>query len=280
MDIMALVGKEDWLFLQNDSNHVIKQTTGELLLNYRQILYWKTIILLRTLYFEYKSINYRFIIPPNKESIYHQYLPDEIKFSSTRPVTQIINNLEDKCRSVVYYSNEFNTTDEFLFPKGETHWCDKFAYFYVFKALEGIASPLSEELIESYQKELIWCDLGSKMIPDYKETVTCLRAKNISSRLTYTNNVVNMGRIDIFENETNKKLPKAVVFRDSFFSNIIELFAESFSQVVYIWHPWIDWEVIEKYKPDIVVNCTIERFLVTLPNDIGGPSWKQIASGK
>ena len=39
MDIMALVGKEDWLFLQNDSNHVIKQTTGELLLNYRQILY-------------------------------------------------------------------------------------------------------------------------------------------------------------------------------------------------------------------------------------------------
>ena len=59
-------------------------------------------------------------------------------------------------------------------------------------------------------------------------------------------------------------------------TNLLELFAESFSKVVYIWHPWIDYLMVEKYQPDIVINCTIERFLATFPNDYITTTCEQI----
>lgn len=273
----VLHGKDNWLFLKNDTNHVLDQVTGKLLLNPRQQIYWRNLILQRSLIFQYFKIDYRFIVPPNKEVVCWRYLPDAVKVSPIRPITQILSSLDSFTRKHIFYKDEYMEIDG-LYPKGETHWCDRFAYDYFFEAMKGNSS-IEKTAIESYEYLPNWFDLGSKTKANYSESIEKLRPINPKSRLVFSNNAVNMGRVDIYENE-NQSLPVALIFRDSFFSNLLELVAESFSKVIYVWHPWIDWEMVEIYKPNLVITSTVERFLVTLPDDIGGPSWQMISTSK
>ncbi len=65
----------------------------------------------------------------------------------------------------------------------------------------------------------------------------------------------------------NKKLPKAVVYRDSFFSLMYPFFADHFSDAIYIWTNELSVEVIEKEKPDIVVYEMLESSIDKLLED-------------
>ena len=75
----------------------------------------------------------------------------------------------------------------------------------------------------------------------------------------------------IFEN-TNHSLPKAVIFGDSFSSQLIKFLAESFSRMVVVWQPNLDYSIILNEKPDIVISEQVERFLIKIPDDIHGAS--------
>jgi alginate O-acetyltransferase complex protein AlgJ len=276
----VLVGKDNFLFLNNDSNFVLKQIQGKLCLTPRHITFWKNLLLNRVLHSNHLGIKYKFIIPPNKETIYRQYLPDEIIFSENRPVNQILEAVDPLVLNSIYYNSVVEIDKEMLFPRGETHWCDFFAYDYICKALLNTDfQPLKVEDYEIVIKPLPWYDLGTKVDPFYSEKIPCMQLKNRRAKCIYSNNTNNMGRFDLYEN-LNKSLPTAVVFRDSFYTNIMDLFAESFSKVIYVWHPWIDWDVVEKYKPDFLINATVERFLVNLPNDLNGKSWEELSNDK
>ncbi len=58
-------------------------------------------------------------------------------------------------------------------------------------------------------------------------------------------------------------LPKAIVFRDSFFENVIPHFSEHFNYVKYYWQYWgsdtLVVEMVDSAKPDIVVEEMVER---------------------
>jgi hypothetical protein len=64
----------------------------------------------------------------------------------------------------------------------------------------------------------------------------------------------------------NKKLPRAIAFRDSFFQIARFFVSEHFSRVAYYWEfkPFPT-DVIEREKPDIVIQEIVERFLVSQP---------------
>jgi len=59
-------------------------------------------------------------------------------------------------------------------------------------------------------------------------------------------------------------LPKLLVFRDSFASNLIPYLSESFQSSVFIWtHAFLP-EIIERERPDIVILECVERYLSAL----------------
>ncbi len=61
----------------------------------------------------------------------------------------------------------------------------------------------------------------------------------------------------------NKKLPKAVIFRDSTADYLVDVLAEHFSESLFIWHKGHVYEdVIEREKPDVVLHLMAERFVV------------------
>ena len=65
----------------------------------------------------------------------------------------------------------------------------------------------------------------------------------------------------------DQDMPVAVVFRDSTCDFLIDFLSSHFKRVIYIWHKGdIYREVIEKEKPDIVINFMAERFVSTYPH--------------
>ena len=56
-------------------------------------------------------------------------------------------------------------------------------------------------------------------------------------------------------------------YRKRHIHRLASLFAETISEVHFIWSPWIDYKYVEKEKPDFVLTELSERFLVKVPQD-------------
>lgn len=70
---------------------------------------------------------------------------------------------------------------------------------------------------------------------------------------------------------TGADLPRAVVFRDSFFVALIPLLSEHLSRALYIWHCPFDATIIERERPQLVIEEAVERRLWLDPPPPGVP---------
>ena len=61
------------------------------------------------------------------------------------------------------------------------------------------------------------------------------------------------------------KLPRAVVFRDSFADRIMPMLAENFRRVVFCWQYTFDRELVEREEPDVVIQEFVEHVLMYDP---------------
>ncbi len=59
----------------------------------------------------------------------------------------------------------------------------------------------------------------------------------------------------------NEKLPKLLMYRDSYTNALVPLISEHFQKSIYLWTYHMDPKTIEKIQPDIVVLEILERFL-------------------
>jgi hypothetical protein len=68
--------------------------------------------------------------------------------------------------------------------------------------------------------------------------------------------------------ETNDpRLPKVLVFRDSFAWPLIPFMAESFQSSVFVWTSEFLPELIEREKPDLVIYEYVERYVNSLARE-------------
>jgi hypothetical protein len=61
----------------------------------------------------------------------------------------------------------------------------------------------------------------------------------------------------------NGSLPRLMMFRDSFGSRLIPFISEHFSRASYLWQNELDFEAIEREKPDLVVQEFVARHFFT-----------------
>jgi hypothetical protein len=75
-------------------------------------------------------------------------------------------------------------------------------------------------------------------------------------------------RITIATECAGAKLPRAVMFRDSFASNLIPFLSEHFARIRYVWDYNFDHGLILRERPDVVIQEMVERSLQgPLPTD-------------
>lgn len=263
------VGKEGWLFLSNDTNRVMEQITGTYNLAGSFDVLWKEVFKFRKKKLDALGVKYTFLIAPNKECVYEQFLPPGLSLSDKRPVSRVLEQATGHVE-VIYPLHELRelagSVD--VFPKGDTHWnlLGALAAYRLFVSKIGV-HPVQDSEIEFYTDSQ--GDLSSKIGQSTEYVRGRIRRPNY--KVVFDNRVPNTGNRKTFENR-DLSLPSCVMFRDSFGSILLDVLAQTFSRFTAVWQANIDYEIVEEFRPDFVLSEQAERFVAGVPNDLNGKS--------
>jgi len=275
---MVMPGKDGWLFLKRDTNRIMDQITGHFVLPLDFAQTWKALFEYRAQMAQDRNFRYFYGIIPNKECVYARYLPDGVALSEDRPVTTVLRAAAGRVNFRYYMDvlTEASVEDEVYF-KGDTHWNHLGALLAFNDMMRALGLPEIEDG-EFIQDDIdIEGDLSGKI--GQRTTGIKMTPAAPQHRLIDNNGVNNIGQRRIYEN-TDRSLPRAVIFRDSFSSHQLDMLASRFSRAVCLWQPNIDYELVAREAPDFVINQQAERFLVECPDDRTGPSHQDYEARK
>ena len=274
----AVQAREGFYFLANDSNGVIDQITGHKQLTQKEVFNWKMILETRHCWFAKHNISYFYLAVPNKHCLYSEFLPEHIHLSQSRPITQILNEVEDSFVSFTYPLDELISHKEegLLYRLKDSHWTHLGAY-HCYSALAqkmldaGVPlRKIRDEEISFSEQPTEHSDLGVHF-DDSKDTDVVMTMPLLNISCAFNNGVLNTGNLQVWKNNSGEGLPRALIFRDSFCNTLIAFLAASFSEVAFAWQPNVDFQLVKEFDPDVVISQQVERFITTAPQDLGAP---------
>lgn len=290
------IGKDGWLYSWNKlilENYYGKQPYSD-----RQLKAWIEVYEKRRLWLNKKGIAFAFVIAPNKMSIYPEYLPRSL--NNIREMTkleQIVTFFKENSvvkvvdlRPPLMAAKPFNQ----LYYKTDTHW----NYYGAFVAYKSIlkeilpdASPMALSTVSDFLEK------SSRIDNDITgDLIHMLRGcelrypkffflENACAQEMSCDNITpaSVGVMPpkpwqkeapsryLFVKGCKHEKKRAIVFRDSFFSAVECFFSEHFELVVYIrkkYDQTIMEDLIEKVKPDLVIEEIVERYLGQAPTEM------------
>lgn len=267
----VLQGKKGWWFYINGNN--LQDFYKKNLMNDEEIDSWKKNIQNAADWCENHGIKTVFLICPNKHSVYSEYYPfprPKGGFTRADQFVKILNELgvEYVFPRDVLIQEKKNYNYPLYFETG-THWNQQGALITA-ELIENIIEKDFPELvfpkIEWMTKEISYNTydsmLGMINLPLSNNTYVSIIPKDgdFTNYYTYEKN---MGANGVHTLGKNHDLPRAIVYRDSFFSDLEPFLSPLFSEAEYQWkHFNIDEEkkYILDFKPDIIIFETLERF--------------------
>jgi alginate O-acetyltransferase complex protein AlgJ len=281
-DAKVLRGKNGRLFLDNDTNQIIKQLSGELLFTDRELRDWQAVLESRTSWLEKLGCRYFMIVPPNAHLVYPEDLPDSVRLARVRPILQLIRHLEDSQSSaqLIYPLEEILAAKPhpLLYPLTDTHWTAH-AAFVAYQCLAREIAPvvpmnvvLKEDLV---YYEVPWMgELGFKVDPKEESLTVTASVRRPPARLISDNRVINTGLVVVTECPEAPPT-KCLIFGDSFTHGLLQPLASSFRRVVFACLTTVDHELVREEQPDVVISVTNERFFMRVPKDIGSTTVRE-----
>jgi alginate O-acetyltransferase complex protein AlgJ len=285
----VLQGKDDYLFLINDSNQCIAQITGKLNFSEEKLKTWQLLLESRFSRLNEQKIAYFHLVVPNKECVYVDRLPNDIVVSEERCIRQLQDRLDRYSHvKIIYPLLELQRARRAkeTYRKGDTHWNDFGAYIAYHCLAESIANKIDYKIITPAELEFIEettinpsnFDLGNKL--DWNEDRTIShRFYQKKAKSIFDNGREGTGRLYIYENSC-RELPKAVIFGDSFAHSLVPYLAQSCRRLVLVQQQNIDYKIVDREAPDFVVTEQIERFMMRIPDDLTGLSNEEIIANK
>ena len=279
-DNSVIVGKNGWLFINSGTNNLIEYHTGQKRLPLAKVAQWSELLSQRISWHNAQKIAYQHIFIPNKIAVYGEHYPEALSIVGKRPIVQ----LQEQCDRLFSYPLELFRQYKHqyrLYEKQDCHWSFWGCYLTYQHLCQQLQISPNNDLINA-PIEIINAkgDLGSKL---GLTEISLRKNLKLNSQLIYDNQVIkycNQGSIRVLKNHS---VPhgKIIIFGDSFSNpkhldapanirrtgRLTSLFAETVNEVHFVWTPWIDYDYIEREKPDFVLTEMAERFLVRVPND-------------
>lgn len=214
---------------------------------------------------------------PNKHTIYPEFLPASMQL-------QIIGKISQADRIIDYFRNkDFDFFDvrkpltaakdnKNLYRTLDTHWNANGAYeayrgfCQVTHATLGLTpfniSDFQIKYNDSYEGDLT-NQLGVKSIYGYKDN---LPTYDLIDKTKLYKTVVREGfpkGTIITQNDNSPKKQKALIFRDSFTTALVQFISLHYKEVIYI-NGIYDQSIVDKVKPDVVISCRVERYMLSM----------------
>jgi hypothetical protein len=280
-------GKDGWLFLVRDTNHVMDQHTGRLRFSQRDLEDWRHVLETRITWLARREIPYFFLVPPNTHSVYPEYLPDDVVTVAERPVLQLIEYLREhgsKAR-LIYPLEELvaHKQNDLVYIKTDTHWNELGAFIAYKRLMREIAEVATVRDIEWEQlfvsRNDLPGDLGGKLRPERTSTQVFVDVMGWQAHYAKDNRVRVTGRRIEY---TCSLAPDVtcLVHGDSYSEKLLPVLAESFGRTVFCQMPSLDYQVVQEVRPDVVIGVQNERFLLEVPYDSIAPTLRELAAFK
>ena len=274
----TLKGKDGYLFLVNDSNNEIRQHYDETFINKFNVQLFNKILASRKDFCYNNNIKYFFFMVPDKSIVCKDLLPFEIKILKRNydKIKDLVLDFTDKLEPSCYWKTD--THINFIGGKELT-----------FNILNHIDNSLKREdydqliidqmNISDQYTLLPACDLISHWSYSKEELEEYRNEKQIYYCNKYSINLneeipeqfkFNSKRETHYcSNEKSLTDLKILIFRDSsteFLRNVMSLYPR---ELLCYWDHWcFNKELIEWYKPDMILEIRTERLLDNMENEI------------
>lgn len=278
-------GRDGWLFLIGGSNDVMERYRGSLR-QWWTLRGWTRLITARAARAARLGIRCVQVIVPEKLSVY-DHMTIDLNYDPGRASTRRLARKLAGQATYLDLLGPFRAARDGpapLYLKTDTHWSAEgclLAYRELMRALAAVPpADIGSRPILVTEPVM---DLGAKLPgrpaerllrPQIQrdavriETGELLAAYEAEGRQAS----LHVGAHVVYRNDNPGADPRRVVlFGDSYahFAPILltGLLAESFAEVHFVWSSNLDWNYIERVRPDILLFELAERFLARLPTD-------------
>jgi alginate O-acetyltransferase complex protein AlgJ len=271
-----LEGEDGYLFLANDTNQVLRQTTGEYEFSDDLARRLRTCHAVRKFLCSRHGAIYRHVVIPNKETVYSAKLPKSVGYQSCglTPINRYFDVLPD-AKELSYYDPAAlaaRAGEVDSFPRTDTHWTMYGALRYLRSALAHFSD--TEKLFELDALDLVSLDpmpqTGDLAVHAGwpPELMPTLWPRTPTATLRFESPAPNFGYV---RHCTNARPPRghqrAVILHDSFIGWMLPYLMEIYAELILLLCPDFDPVAIEALQPDVVWFFQCERFFVRCPSN-------------
>lgn len=268
-DGKVAVGVSGRLFIDNDTNRVMQQQQGKYLLSAADVALWDEILHRRSRECSAREAEYALLVAPESHSIYPEELPVLKTRTGQKPIRQILSRFTGG--NLVYPQDAMRAArvQGEVCHAADSHWTSFGAYIAYLELLKHLRVELScldrDDVIVTERED--GGDLGQKFDPPRTALITECRPSRMSSKKIWNNGVKNRGHMSFWFNPSHNAKPKGLLLTDSYGWKIQRFLAQSFSEMFVVHSPMLEYDVLDRYKPEVVISVMAERFLVRVPND-------------
>ena len=254
----------DHLFLSSDSNKINEQHTGAVTMPEYRKQAWRRILLARASAMAELGISFRFLLAPDKQTIYRHLTPPEFKIRTAAHLRDLPFVI-DPAPLLRAFAPMVD-----LYPRTDSHWNHLGAFLAAQSVVISLGLPTLDAAL-SWQDWAAEGDLGRKMIPPETSTRPIVQYA-ATSTLIYDNGVGNNGRVRVFAKlgTSGRKPVIGLVYGDSFSYELVEFLKELFDVCVHVHGFSLDIDFVKAIRADHVVCELTERFAFRLPNPVDG----------
>jgi alginate O-acetyltransferase complex protein AlgJ len=276
IDGSVIIGKDGWLFFRPDGDKNLIAYRGLNPLSEEELNAWQDLLERRNAWLASKGIPLLVVMPPDKQTVYSEYLPQE--YARLRPqsrMDQLVERLRQTHSPVRFLDLRpallAAKPAGILYHKTDTHWNDSGAfvgYSVIIRAVRELLPTwnITPQTLDDFWRGPLHAETGdlAKMMdmPDQYPDEGFQLVRKIPFEIPAT--LMDREEITVTDSHDSSK-PRLVFYRDSFGIGLAQMVGPHFGRVVYAFFYSMDPTMIMKEKPDLVIDEFLERNLYIAP---------------
>jgi hypothetical protein len=271
---VVMPGRDGWLFYTDDGS--VEDIADQPLMSEADVANWRETVARARDWLRARGIAFVFTVVPDKHDIYADKLPDTVRrVGPTSRTDQVLNAVSDLGVAIDVRPALFEAKQrDRVYHVTDTHWNERGVY----EAYRQIISALHRQQPSvpppwprsDFQERSRIGDAGdlagmlglTRVLKEERLLLIPRRPRN--ALVVEPPGAAPTDEEGLLVTEIpGSKLPRAVIFRDSFVSSLVPFLSEHFSRAVYLWQTDFVPEQVLAEQPDVVIYEIAGRHLYT-----------------
>ena len=275
----VLIGTEDWFFyIDPNDGKCLEDFRGNDSLTLEQLKTWRSVLETRYYWLKLLGIRYLFVVAPDKQTIYGEYIPSRIRrVGNQSRYDQLLEYMKDSEVPILDLRPALlkAKANALVYFKTDTHWNDVGAAVAQYEIIRYFSKYYSKlQPVTFLPEDFSLADRTGdiaymlNLSTPLKEKALTLRKPLPDCNIQSFEGSPQLNLRERFVTYCKANSSRILIFRDSFFETLQPYISQYFSNSYYIWtYPNFDAfeHFVESTSPSIVIEERVERHLAVMP---------------